>query len=304
MKIRQLEAFRAVVLCQTVTRAAEMLYISQPAATRLISDLEEDVGFSLFERRRGRLIPTAEGLALYDEVERSLIGVERIARAAQEIKASRIGLLQIAAPPAISLSLLPRAIATFLENHPDVKISFEHVSSRAVIDMLNEQRCNLGFMMLPLNSPSTYGEKLISTNMVCILPLGHHLANKDVIEPKDLDGEPMILHTRDAYQRLRIDALFTSFGVSVIPKIESQTNAGISKFVAAGLGAAIIDPFTAIDFQPLGLVVKRFLPLMHDDFQVIVPTQRTPSLLARTFIEHVRQCATDFLPPEYIAVAD
>src|SRR5437868_6942450 len=100
MKIRQLEAFRAVMLCQTVTRAAEMLHISQPAATRLIADLEESVGFALFERVRGRLYPTAEAQVLYEEVQRSLVGVERIALAAQDIRELQRGSLQIAAAPA------------------------------------------------------------------------------------------------------------------------------------------------------------------------------------------------------------
>ena len=66
MKIRQLEAFRAVMVWQTVTRAAEALHVSQPAVTRLIADLEESVGFQLFSRIRGRLHPTAEGEALYE----------------------------------------------------------------------------------------------------------------------------------------------------------------------------------------------------------------------------------------------
>lgn len=280
-----------------------MLYISQPAATRLISDLEEDVGFSLFERRRGRLIPTAEGLALYEEVERSLIGVERIARAAQEIKASRMGILQIAAAPAISLSLLPQAIAAFLKDHAEVKITLSSHSSRTVIDMLMEQRCNIGFVMLPMNHPSTHGEKLITTNMVCILPHGHRLADKAVIEPGDLAGERFIAHPRDVYSRLRVDALFASFGVELNSQLETQTNAGICKFVAAGLGVALIDPITALDFASQGIIVKRFLPELHDDFQVIVPSQRTPSLLVRAFIDHVRLFATELLPPELISVA-
>ena len=94
MNLRQLEAFRAVILGQTVTRAAEMLCISQPAATRLIASLEEDIGFSLFDRIKGRLQPTPEAMTLYQEVQRSLLGVERIARTAQDIlwRRTKLGL--------------------------------------------------------------------------------------------------------------------------------------------------------------------------------------------------------------------
>src|SRR5690348_6414912 len=104
MRLRQLEAFRAVMLCQTVTKASEMLHISQPAATRLIADLEDSIGFDLFDRKRGRLIPTAEAQTLFEEVQQSLLGVERIARTAQEIRHQQRGVLQVAAAPALSLS--------------------------------------------------------------------------------------------------------------------------------------------------------------------------------------------------------
>ncbi|RZM04112.1 MAG: LysR family transcriptional regulator, partial [Variovorax sp.] len=136
MKIRQLEAFRAVMTWQTVTRAAEALHVSQPAVTRLIADLEESVGFLLFSRIRGRLYPTAEGQALYEEVERSLLGVERIARTAEEIRSLQRGTLQIAAAPVLALSFLPRAIAEFLGDHTDIRISLANHSSRTVLDMV------------------------------------------------------------------------------------------------------------------------------------------------------------------------
>jgi len=118
VKLRQLEAFRAVMLCQTVTLASEMLHISQPATTRLLADLESSLKFKLFDRVKGRLHPTVEAQALYEEVQRSLAGIDRISRAADEIGNLRRGTLQIAAAPAIALSFLPHAIADYLKTRP------------------------------------------------------------------------------------------------------------------------------------------------------------------------------------------
>src|SRR5690606_22703221 len=95
--LRHLEAFRAVILCKTVTSAAEMLHVSQPVVTRLVADLEDRIGFALFDRQRGRLIPTSEAHALYGEVHRSLIGVDRILHIADEIRGLKGVSLQIAA---------------------------------------------------------------------------------------------------------------------------------------------------------------------------------------------------------------
>ncbi|WP_123501620.1 LysR family transcriptional regulator, partial [Pseudomonas frederiksbergensis] len=153
MNLRQLEAFRAVILGQTVTRAAEMLHISQPAATRLIASLEEDIGFSLFDRVKGRLQPTAEAMTLYQEVRRSLLGVERIARTAQDIRTLKRGSLHIACAPAMGLSFVPRAIAAFMAEHDQVQISLVVHSSREVVDLVVGQRCDLGLIVLPNTYP-------------------------------------------------------------------------------------------------------------------------------------------------------
>lgn len=288
MKIRQLEAFRALVLAETVTQAARMLYISQPAVTRLIADLEEDVGFALFERTRGRLYPTAEGMTLYEEVERSLIGVERIARIAEGIKASRVGTLQIAAAPALSLSFLPRAIAAFMENHPDISVSLSSNTSRAVVDMVMKQRCNVGFVILPMNYASMHGELLMATDMVCALPPGHRHAGKAVIKPEDLAGDRFISNPRELHSRLQTDALFASFGIERKLQIETQINAGVCVFVESGLGVALVDPITALHFVDRDIVFRRFEPALQYEFQILFPSQRPPSLLVRAFVDHVR----------------
>src|SRR5690606_32731373 len=89
--LRHLESFRAIIVCKTVTNAAEMLHVSQPVVTRLIADLEERIGIQLFERRKGRLHPTPEAMLLYEDVHRSLSSIERITNAASEIRSLQRG---------------------------------------------------------------------------------------------------------------------------------------------------------------------------------------------------------------------
>ena len=158
------------MLCQTVTLASEMLHISQPATTRLLADLERSLRFKLFDRVKGRLYPTVEARALYEEVQRSLAGVDRIARAADEIRDLRRGTLLIAAAPAIALAFLPHAIADYLKTRPEAHVSLAMHSSRTVVDMVIGQRCDVGFSMLSMNHAGAHGERLISTRMVCALP--------------------------------------------------------------------------------------------------------------------------------------
>lgn len=300
MKIRQLEAFRAVMLCQTVTRAAEMLHISQPATTRLIADLEDAVGFALFERLRGRLHPTAEAQALFEEVQRSLVGIDRIAQTALDIRDMQRGSLQIAAAPALALSFLPRAIAAFMPDHPQTHITMLPHSSRTVVQMVSEQRCDVGFAILSMNHPSTHGERLISTRMVCALPAGHRLAGQDVIRPQDLAGERFVSHPRVLDSRLQIDALFASYGIECRVQVETQVSWSICAFVEEGLGVALIDPITAHEYKGTGVCFRMFEPLLTTDFSVLFSAQRSPSILLKAFVAHTRAYALSRLDPRFV----
>ena len=249
MRLRQLEAFRAIMLCQTVTRAAEMLFISQPAVTRLLADLEDSAGFSLFERSRGRLHPTPEAHLLYREVDRSLIGVERIARTAHAIKTQQSGTLQVMAPPSIALSFMPRAIAHFLKDHGEIEILLGVYDSRTIVDMVIGQRCDVGIVNLSISHTGTHGDSLLSTAHVCAVPLGHRLAGREMLVPSDLEGELFISQPNLTATRLLIDAMFASHGVKYRrAQVETQVSATICSLVAAGLGVSLVDAITAMEY--------------------------------------------------------
>ena len=300
MKIRQLEAFRAVMLWHTVTRAAESLHVSQPAVTRLIGDLEDSVGFALFSRVRGRLHPTPEAQALYEEVERSLLGLEHIARTADEIRSLQRGMLRIAAAPALALSFMPRAIAVFLKLHTDIRVSLANYPSRTVVDMVMEERCDVGFVTMSINHLSTHGQCLLSTRMVCALPEGHRLAGRDLILPSDLAGEHFVSYPHAIESRLQIDTLFASYGVERKLQVETQVSAGICAMVAAGLGVSLVEPITAMEYGERGVRFLPFEPVMPTDYSVLTPAHRPSSMLVTAFIEHVREFAIQELDPRFM----
>ena len=300
MKLRQLEAFRAVMLCATVTRASEMLHISQPATTRLLADLEISLGFPLFKREKKRLHPTAEAQALFEEVQRSLSGMDRIARAADEIRALQRGTLQIVAAPALAHSFLPHATAEYLKKHSGAQVSLLAHSSRTVVDMVVGQRCDVGFAILRMDQPSTHGERLFSTKMVCAMPGGHRLASRSQIVPKDLAGERLIAYPRNLESRLELDALFASHGVSLEVQIETQVSYVVCSFVEAGAGVAIVDAITALAYRGDGVVFRPFDSTVAAHYSVLIPSQRPPALLLPSFVAHVRAYALARLDPRLV----
>ncbi|HSV81555.1 MAG TPA: LysR substrate-binding domain-containing protein [Ramlibacter sp.] len=301
MRIRQLEAFRAVMLCQTVTKASEMLHVSQPAVTRLVADLEESVGFALFERVRGRLVPTPEAQTLFEEVQQSLIGIDRIARTAQEIRQVQRGALVVAAAPALSLSFLPRVTAQFLRERPQAQISLLSETSTSVVNMVVTQRCDVGFAILAMNTASSHGEPLLSTNLVCAVPAGHRLADKDVVTPQDLKGEHFASYPHLLETRLQVDTLFAAHGVERVLRFETQISHGLCSFVESGLAVALVDAVTASEYRGNGLRFLRFEPAVRMDFTALTPFQRRPAMLVQAYVQFVRECALKQLDPRHVA---
>jgi DNA-binding transcriptional LysR family regulator len=300
MRIRQLEAFRALMLCQTVTKASEMLHISQPAATRLIADLEDSVGFALFDRVRGRLVPTPEAHTLFEEVQQSLLGVERIARTAQEIRYQQRGVLVVAAAPALSLSFLPRVTAMFLRERPQTQVSLLSHSSRTVVDMVVGHRCDVGLAILAMNTPSTHGEPLLATRMLCAVPAGHRLAGRQVVTPTDLKGEDFASFPRVLDTRLQVDALFAAHGVERTLRFETQISQGLCSFVESGMAVGLVDAVTASEYRGNGIRFLRFEPEVRMDFTVLTPVQRRPAMLVQTYVKFVRDQALAQLDPLHV----
>lgn len=301
MRLRQLEAFRAVMLCQTVTRAADMLCISQPAVTRLLSDLEQSAGFMLFERARGRLHPTAEAHLLYEEVHRSLIGVERIARTANAIKTQQRGALHVAAPPSIGLSFLPRAIADFLKDHDEFKFTLGVYDSRTIVDMVIAQRCDLGIVNLSISQTGTHGDSLLTVSLLCAMPTGHRLADRAVIVPADIEGEVFIADPNFIGTRMLIDAMFAAHGVNYTPsRVESQASAMTCSLVAADQGISLVDAITAMEYKGSDLRFLPFQPAVPLEFSVLTPLQRTPPRLVESFTAHLRKFALAEIDPRFV----
>ncbi|MFV2069476.1 MAG: LysR substrate-binding domain-containing protein, partial [Pirellulales bacterium] len=179
INLRQVEAFRAVMVAGTVTHGGRMLHISQPAVSRLIADLERRIGFKLFDRRRGRLVATAEGKSLYREVRKAFVGLEQIAVAADAIGGLQRGRLNIVVIPVLAHNLLPPIIAEFQRDYPDISIDLEVIhTSAVVVDWIATQQYDLGLTVTPVEDAAVTTRPFSRQQVLCVLPAGHPLAEK------------------------------------------------------------------------------------------------------------------------------
>ncbi len=289
LSFRQVEAFRAVMIAGTTTGAAEILFISQPAVSRLLADFEEAVQVPLFERHKKRLLPTPEAMILFEEVEKSFVGIEKLARTAEELRSFHRGTLRIVSMPALAQGFMPRVVHDFMRDHKGVAVTLQVRSSQQVADWISTQHFDIGISAISVSDPAIEVQPLSESQLVCILPPGHPLAERDCIRPQDLQDEMFVSLGTEQSVRYKVDEVFEQARVSRQLMFDTQVSHVACSFVLAGTGVSLVDPMTALQFVPQGLVAKRFEPGISFRYNIIYPATRSRSRLAVEFTELLRR---------------
>jgi len=243
---RHVEVFRAVMIAGSVTGAAEALFTSQPTVSRELSRMEALLRLTLFDRVRGRLQPTAQAYALFDEVLRSYAGLERVADTAVRLRQFTEGQLSLACLPAFSHALLPGACARFQAAHPGVSVSVNPYESPLLEERLAAQAHDLGLTEHDSALSGAQAALLLELDEVAVLPAGHPLLAKRRLAASDFAGQAFVsFHPRDRYRQW-VDKLFAEAGVDRQLAVETDSAVAVCAMVRHGLGLAIVNPLTAL----------------------------------------------------------
>jgi DNA-binding transcriptional LysR family regulator len=288
MRLRHIEVFRALMLTHSVTRAAELLHTSQPTASRFLGDLEREIGFPLFTRAGGKLVPTPEAEALYVEVQRSFTGLDRIAEVAAGIGAFRHDKLRISSISAFSLGVLGDVIVAFHRRYEGVAITLEVGSFNEVVHNVVSNQCEIGFVAYPFEHAGISQHPITEGLSVCAMPAGHRLARKRSVSPRDLRDEPFISISRNVPSGHHVDRIFEEAGVSPRIVLETQTAAAACALVKRGMGVAILDPFTVAALADRQLLYRPFEPGFAFRFSALTRSERLVPRNARIFLDEVR----------------
>ncbi len=294
LTFRQLEAFHAVMSAGSVTQAARHLGVSQPAISRVLADLELNVGFPLFEKMARKLRPTERARLLHAEVERSLSGLAQIEAIADRLREQGEGQFRLAIVPSLVATICERVLTPFSEGHPGASIIVETPTTLNALDWSNAAQADLGITFEPVALPGVSIEVLGQTEAVCILPSGHDLIRRAApITPSDLQGLPFVSYRLDSGFRAEVDRVFAAQQIQRDLRFEARTTAAVCEMVAATGGASIIPcpgPDIAADHR-LGMLP--FRPAMSSTVSAICSAS-APSRLTRTFLAFLRSHPIDF----------
>jgi DNA-binding transcriptional LysR family regulator len=269
LNVRQIEAFRAVMQLGNMTKAAEQLGISQPAVSRLLSDLQEAVGYPLFTRRRHGILPTEDARQLHHEVESVFIGLDELGRRALAIRNLEVGEIRIAAVSVYGNTLIPQIVSEFVHSHPSVNVSLDICRHDQVVNSLISRRSDVGLISGTEFCDNLAKQIFLTRPALCALPIGHRLAVKDVIHASDLRGESFISFPRDATFRYRVDSLFERANVERDLRFDAGTHEAVCNFVSQGLGVSVISPFTGALRTRIPIITRPFVPSLDLDIGVI-----------------------------------
>lgn len=283
MKHRQVEAFHALIISGSTVRAAEIMGITQPAVSRLIAELEHSVRFPLFDRIRGRLVPTPEARLFFREVEESYRGMDRLRAAAAGIRDYGEGTLRIGGLAAGSVSLIPSAIRLFRESQPGIRITFHVKSSADIRNGIVDGQYDIGLAADEIDKAGVDTQAFTSSPGVVAIPLDHPLATQETIKPENLTGLPLLGLVPEDRARQRLDTLLAQHDVVPDYIVETPNSATICALAESGNAVGLINPMVIDSAQPHRVAFRPFRPSVIFRSLLLFPVEKQKSKLVREF---------------------
>jgi DNA-binding transcriptional LysR family regulator len=300
MRLRHIEVFNAIMLTGSVSAAARLINITQPAVSRTLQHAEIQLGFSLFQRAKGRLTPTTEALALYPHIERLFAQLDEVQRLAANLRAGNdAGELRILAVLALSYEVLPRALKRFREKHPGVAVTVESLHSPQIMSALLLQEADVGFAFSPAVHPSLTQETLADSRMTCIAPKGmlpRALLRNGSVALHDLVKLPVIgLDSRDPVGTSLSQACRQA-GVGFQAVVTVQTYHAALAMAHHGLGVALVDGCTAQSADLEKVDVLNLEPLIPVPIRALRFAGRPDSVTVRSITRFMREAVEELSP--------
>jgi DNA-binding transcriptional LysR family regulator len=293
MADRRLQVFHAVAKHLSFTKAAEALFMTQPAVTSQIRQLEEHFNTRLFDRGHGRISLTAAGTLALEYVERILAVSAELDNRLQEMRGQLEGPLLIGASTTIADYLLPRVLGAYKARFPSVVPRLFVANSETVQTRVAERSLDIGFIEGDSHMPLLTNDVCCEDELQVTCAPSHPLAKLESVTPTSLTGLPHISREPGSGTRDVIDHYLQEAGVppdSLRRVMELGSPEALKGLVATGLGFAIMSRATVVNELRLGQLVQIPLsPRLIRRMSVVYPKERIHSQLVRSFVEFAKQ---------------
>ncbi|MCS0496547.1 LysR family transcriptional regulator [Ancylobacter sp. MQZ15Z-1] len=293
MTLRHMEVFHAIMVTGSVTGAARLLNVTQPAISAVLKHAESRLNMKLFLRCGGRLQPTEEAHAIFPDVAAIFGRVHAVGRLAQDLVGGRLGTLSVAAAFPIANGYLAKAMASFLVERPHVRCTLQSLTSPQVLDRVINREVEMGLAHEPIVSSAVDTQELMSWSLACVMPNDHPLVERDEINVAELEPYPIITYQPQIVFRPFVDRAFSQAGIA--PVIAIQVSIALTGIMLArfGAGVAIVDPQLVDSMGIPGVVVRKLRPRIEAKTLIIQPKDAPRSIIVNDFVDHLRKVIRD-----------
>jgi DNA-binding transcriptional LysR family regulator len=291
VRLRHVEILLAIMRAGTISKAAELLCISQPAMSKALAQTEHSLGFSLFNRAHNRLVPTREAEILFAESSKLQSNIDSLRNLALNLALKPRGYLRVGCLPSLGVSLIPEAVQQFHAAHPEVSLRIQTRHTSELMTALFSRDLDIGIAVEPPGSPGITAVELGRTALVCVGP------------PEDVSAEPIAMEevvTRNWISIGSVDPLGeliqreldTQCLDGCVASIEAQTWYVARALASRGVGLALIDELSArtgadrVSIRPVTPSLSIGIYALWRDGEMESPG-------AKAFVDVLRACVTN-----------
>ncbi|REL26674.1 LysR family transcriptional regulator [Thalassotalea euphylliae] len=289
MRLRHIEVFHAIYSTGSITNAAKILHVSQPSVSKVLAHAEMQLGFQLFERLKGRLIPTNEAEMLFDEADKIYQQMRSINNTAENIKKSEYGNISIAVTPALGFDALPVAIADFQKVHPKVNFQVQTVHNDEVMQSLYEHKCDIAVVFSPTAMAGVVETVCDQSELVVMYPKSLFPEQPTSLSLTDLKGLPFIDISDSGPLGDQLWKRMMKENIKLQSTIKVQTYFIAARMVANGAGVCVVDKYTAYGNAMEDVAYASFNPSLSFNVSMLHLENRRLSVAADDFMQFLIQ---------------
>jgi LysR family transcriptional regulator, regulator of the ytmI operon len=254
MDLRTIKTFKTVVKYGSFQRAAEELNYAQSTITTHIKNLEAELGVTLL--KRGKTLQLTEaGRLLSEKGEFLLKGFENLQSLLKELVQGESGIIRIGVMEPTASYRLPPLLASFRKKYPKIQLNIQIHSSKSLVDMVMNDEVDLAICTAPEMATNTVFDPLFSEEVVLLVPVEHHLSQKEIIYLEDLKNEQLLMTSSSCPFRNNLEKKMIELGINPVYGIEISNMLALKHYVRSALGIAVV-PRITVKNPPKGTVIK------------------------------------------------
>ncbi len=293
MRLRHIEVFHAIYVTGSITNAANFLHVSQPSVSKVLAHAEMQLGFALFQRIKGRLVPTAEAQMLFSEIDKVYKQIRSVRNSAINLKKVKTGNINIGLTPALGFDLIPTAVAQYKIDNPQVNINLQTMHNDEVHQALLEHKIDFALMFSPPPLSGVEMQTICESQLVMMYPNEFYPQQPSTISLEDIAGHQVIGIWDSGplgdllWNRLSED------DIEVNADIKVQTYFIAARLAAQGMGVCIIDEFTARGNLSHGISIAEIAPALKFNLKALHLDNKSLSHVASDFLNLINKLANN-----------